>query len=159
MTDTTFAIDPKLDLVLERRVEASAKLVWAAWTTPEHVSKWFAPAPWTISNCRIDLRPGGAFGFIMHGPDGEKMDSVGCYLEVVPGRRLVWTDALGPGFRPSAEPFFTARVSIEPDGRGARYQAVAIRADETAREKHEQMGFHAGWGTVFDQLAAFVGQM
>ena len=103
-------IDPKLDLVLERHADVSPAQVWKAWTRPEQVSKWFAPRPWTTAECEIDLRPGGQFKFVMRSPEGQLFPSVGCYLEVVPNERLVWTDALLPGFRPSAEPFFTAVV-------------------------------------------------
>ena len=57
--------DPSLDLVLERTVDVAPALVWKAWTTPEHLEKWFTPAPWTAKNCIIDLRPGGAFRSVM----------------------------------------------------------------------------------------------
>jgi uncharacterized protein YndB with AHSA1/START domain len=43
---TTHKLDPKLDLVLERVVDVPPRLVWAAWTRPEHLKKWFTPAPW-----------------------------------------------------------------------------------------------------------------
>ena len=52
--------DPRLDLVLERVVDVPPKLVWAAWTTPQYIKKWFTPAPWQTVDCEIDLRPGGA---------------------------------------------------------------------------------------------------
>jgi uncharacterized protein YndB with AHSA1/START domain len=53
--------DPRLDLVLERVVDVAPELVWAAWTVPAHVKKWFTPAPWKTVDCEIDLRPGGIF--------------------------------------------------------------------------------------------------
>lgn len=148
--------DPKLDLVLERDVDVSPELVWAAWTKPEHIPHWFVPAPWSITECEIDLRPGGAFRTVMRSPEGEEFPNVGCYLEVVPTRRLVWTDALLPGYRPSEEPFFTGIIAMEPRGSGTHYTAVAIHRDETGRKKHEEMGFHEGWGTVLDQLVTYV---
>ena len=40
------SIDPELDLVLERVLDVPVEAVWAAWTTPEHLMKWFTPAPW-----------------------------------------------------------------------------------------------------------------
>ena len=52
-------IDPKLDLVLERVVDVPVHLVWKAWTEPEHLKPWFCPKPWYVSECEIDLRPGG----------------------------------------------------------------------------------------------------
>jgi uncharacterized protein YndB with AHSA1/START domain len=149
--------DPRLDLVLERVVDVAPELVWAAWTRPEHVRKWFTPAPWTVTDCEIDLRPGGIFRTVMRSPEGKEFPNVGCFLEIVPERRLVWTDALLPGYRPSEKPFFTAVISLEPQGSGTRYTAVAIHRDEPSRRQHEQMGFHDGWGKALDQLVAHFG--
>ncbi len=146
--------DPRLDLVLERVIDVPPNLVWTAWTKPEHVSKWFTPAPWTIADCEIDLRPGGMFRTVMRSPDGKEFPNVGCYLEVVPIERLVFTDALLPGYRPSQTPFFTAVISLEPQGTGTRYTATAIHRDEAGRQRHEEMGFREGWGKALDQLVA-----
>jgi len=146
--------DPRLDLVLERVVDVPPNLVWMAWTKPEHVSRWFTPAPWTVADCEIDLRPGGIFRTVMRSPDGKEFPNVGCYLEVVPIERLVWTDALLPGYRPSQTPFFTAVISLEPQGTGTRYTATAIHRDEAGRQRHEEMGFREGWGKALDQLVA-----
>jgi uncharacterized protein YndB with AHSA1/START domain len=151
--------DPKLDLVLERVIDVPRALVWTAWTRPEHVKKWFTPAPWTVTDCEIDLRPGGIFRTVMRSPEGEEFPNVGCFLEVVPNERLVWTDALLPGYRPSENPFFTAIVTMEPHGKGTRYTAIAIHRDEAGRRKHEEMGFHDGWGKALDQLVAHVKAM
>lgn len=152
----TITPNPELDLVLERTVEVSPRLVWTAWTKPEHVKRWFAPAPFTIEECEIDLRPGGVFRFVMQGPDGTKMPNVGCYLDIVPNERIVWTDALLPGFRPAENAFFTAAVTFEPIGKnGTRYRAIAIHRDPAGKQQHEQMGFHEGWGQVADQLFAY----
>jgi uncharacterized protein YndB with AHSA1/START domain len=149
-----FTPDPRLDLVLERVVDVSPKLVWAAWTRPEHLVHWFTPAPWTVSDCEIDLRPGGMFRTVMRSPEGKEFPNIGCYLEIVPEKRLVWTDALLPGYRPSVNPFFTAVIALEPSGAGTRYVATAIHRDEEARKKHEEMGFHHGWAAALDQLVA-----
>jgi uncharacterized protein YndB with AHSA1/START domain len=146
--------DPSLDLVLERVVDVPRELVWAAWTRPEHVRKWFTPAPWTVSDCEIDLRPGGIFRTVMRSPEGKEFPNIGCFLEVVPNERLVWTDALLPGYRPAENPFFTAIIALEPHGSGTRYIATAIHRDEAGRKKHEEMGFHQGWGKALDQLVA-----
>ena len=157
MTQTAAAqVDPNLDLVLQREIDVPASLVWRAWTEPEHLKKWFAPAPWSITECVVDLRPGGKIGFVMQSPDGQQFPNVGCYLEIVEGKRLVWTDALLPGYRPSAEPFFTAVLTLEPRGSGTLYTAVAMHRDEEGRKKHEEMGFQEGWGQVLDQMVAYI---
>ena len=154
-------IDPKLDLVLERIVDVPPELVWKAWTEPEHLVKWFTPAPWKTIDCEIELYPGGKFFTVMQSPEGEEMPNTGCYLEVVKNRKLVWTDAMQPGFRPAAEPngcferYFTAIVSMEPHEQGTQYRAIALHANEADRKTHEEMGFHDGWGTVATQLEAY----
>ena len=148
--------DPKLDLVLERVIDVPRELVWTAWTTPKHMRPWFCPKPWTLTDCEIDLRPGGIFRTVMRGPEGQEFPGTGCYLEVVPNERLIWTDALLPGYRPSPEPFFTAVITLEPHGTGTRYVAMAIHGNEETRKKHEEMGFHEGWGTVLTQLVDYI---
>jgi uncharacterized protein YndB with AHSA1/START domain len=154
-------IDPKLDLVLERSVDVSPELVWMAWTQPEHVKKWFTPKPWSTVECEIDLRPGGLFRTVMRSPEGQDHPNVGCFLEVVPNRKLVWTDALEAGFRPSRQAAhlgfrFTGVILIEPHGQGTKYTAIAMHAEEEHRNKHDSMGFQDGWGTALDQLVAHV---
>ena len=64
------AIDPNLDLVLERTVDVPPQLVWRAWTEPALVTQWFTPAPWTTVDCEIDLRTGGLFRTVMRSPRG-----------------------------------------------------------------------------------------
>ncbi|HNO80283.1 MAG TPA: SRPBCC family protein [Phycisphaerae bacterium] len=146
-------INPKLDLVLERVVDVRPELVWKAWTQPEHLKKWFTPKPWETVECEIDLRPGGIFSTTMRSPEGEVMPAdPGCYLEVVENRKLVFTDALGPGFRPKSEAFMTAVILLEPEGTGTRYTAIAMHADSDGKTKHEEMGFFNGWSTALDQL-------
>lgn len=149
-----FLVDPRLDLVLERVVDVPPALVWAAWTEPRHLVHWFTPAPWVTTDAICDLRPGGMFRTTMRGPNGEGGPMEGCYLEVVPERRLVWTDSMTAGFRPSKEPFMTAILTFEPEGDGTRYRALVRHRDPEGREKHLGMGFESGWGTALDQLVA-----
>jgi uncharacterized protein YndB with AHSA1/START domain len=148
--------DPKLDLVLERDIDVPVDLVWKAWTTPEHIKHWFVPRPWTVTDVKMDLRPGGIFSTIMRSPDGQEFPNNGCYLEVVPNQRLIFTDTLLPGFRPSPKPFFTAALLLAPNGSGTRYTAIAIHGNEETRKQHEEMGFHDGWGTVVTQMVEFI---
>lgn len=155
------ATDPTLDLVLERVIDVPRHLVWEAWTKPEHLKEWFCPKPWGVSECEIDLRPGGIFRTTMRSPEGQEFANVGCYLEVVPLERLVWTSVLLPGYRPapSGDLPFTAIITMETHGTGTRYVATALHQDEAGRDKHKAMGFHDGWGKALDQLVALVKAM
>ncbi|MEZ4223560.1 MAG: SRPBCC family protein [Polyangiaceae bacterium] len=153
--------DPKLDLLLERVVDVPPELVWKAWTEPEHLKQWFTPKPWQTVDCEIELRPGGIFKTVMRSPEGDEFPNAGCYLEVVPNRRLVWTGALERDYRPVVPdphaPFmFTAYILLDPEGTGTRYRALVIHSDEDGRQKHEAMGFHDGWGKALDQLVEYM---
>lgn len=162
------AINPALDLVLERVVDVPRELVWLAWTNPEHLKKWFTPAPWTTPECEIDLRPGGIFRTVMRGPEGQQHSVIGCYLEIVPNERLVWTTALGPGYRPQnlvtatgecTEIPFTTVLTLEGRGASTKYTAIAIHGDPQRCKQHAEMGFHEGWGAALDQLVALAKTM
>jgi uncharacterized protein YndB with AHSA1/START domain len=156
-------LNPELDLIFERVVDVPPELVWAAWTKPEHITKWFTPAPWTTIDCEIDLRPGGIFRTVMRSPEGQEFPNVGCYLEIIDNRKLVWTGALEPGYRPrdtSGFPFvFTAIIKLEPHCSGTKYIAHLLHSNAAGRKKHEDMGFHAGWGKALDQLVALAKTM
>lgn len=152
---TAYTPNPELDLVLERTVDVAPELVWRAWTTPDLLMRWFTPKPWSTTAVEIDLHPGGRFNTTMRSPEGEEFPNTGCILLVEDGRRLVLTSALGPGFRPQgadADLPFTAIVTIEPDGSGTRYTAVAMHGSAETRKTHEDMGFADGWGAALDQL-------
>ncbi|MEZ5714209.1 MAG: SRPBCC family protein [Paracoccaceae bacterium] len=145
-------MNPELDLLLERQIAASPATLWRCWTEPALLAQWFCPKPWYVTEARIDPRPGGRFDFVMRGPAGEEVPYRTCFLDVVPERRLVSTDALSEGYRPNAESFITSFVTFEPRDGGTWYTALAKHADPAAKMKHEAMGFHEGWGTAAQQL-------
>jgi uncharacterized protein YndB with AHSA1/START domain len=168
MTTSPMTFNNKLDLTFERIVDVPPHLVWRAWTEPELMKQWFCPLPWKTIEAEVDVRPGGIFRTVMQSPEGENYPNMGCFLETVKNERIVWTNALLPGYRPAlphvpchdeenTEFMFTAKVEIEPHGtNGAKYRATVIHADEAGCKKHAEMGFEAGWSACLDQLVAMV---
>lgn len=164
--EASYQPNPLLDLHFTRDIDVPKAAVWRAWTEPELLKHWFCPLPWTTVDAEIDLRPGGIFRSTMRSPEGQEFPNLGCYLEVVPERRLVWTNALLPSFRPSplsatcgsedAAFMFTAMIELADHAGGTRYTATVVHGDEAACQKHAAMGFEAGWGAALDQLVAMV---
>jgi uncharacterized protein YndB with AHSA1/START domain len=144
------------EISITRTLAASRDKVWRCWVEPELLKQWFCPKPWFVSKAEIDVRPGGASLIVMNGPNGEEMPNPGQYLEVVPHRRLSFTDAFIGDWHPgSGKPFMVGFVDFEdlPEGRtrmiwGARHWSAEDR------QSHLDMGFEAGWNAAADQLDA-----
>ena len=87
-----FAFDPKLDFAIERFIDAPTRLVWEALTKPEHLKEWYMPKSWgAVSDCEMDVRPGGIFSIDIATGEGQEFPNHGCFVEVIPMERLVWT--------------------------------------------------------------------
>jgi uncharacterized protein YndB with AHSA1/START domain len=149
------APETERELVLARIIDAPRAAVFRCWTEPELMAQWFTPAPWKTVSAEMELRPGGRSLMVMESPEGEQFPNAGVVLEVIPGEKLVFTDAYTEDWRPSEKPFFTAVLTFEDAGDGrTRYVARARHWTAEDMKRHEEMGFHTGWGICADQLEA-----
>ncbi|HTL68049.1 MAG TPA: SRPBCC family protein [Lacunisphaera sp.] len=146
------------ELSLSRLIPAPPAVVYHAWVT--RFTHWWGPHGMTTPACEMDLRPGGVFRTIMRAPDGGEFHTKGVFLEVIPGKRIVFTDAFAPGWEPDADIFFTAIITFDavPDG-GTCCTARALHWNKDARDKHERLGFHQGWGESLDRLADLIAHL
>lgn len=144
-------------LTMIRDFDAPPAAVFRGWTDPELIPQWFAPAPVITTKVEIDLRVGGSNFIVMQLPDGTELPNRGVYLEVVPGKRLVVTDAFTQAWIPSQKPFLTIIIDLEdlPGGRTRATYTVRHWSAED-RKTHEDMGFETGWGQCADQLNALL---
>jgi len=150
---TTFPADR--ELVINRVLHAPSEKVYRAWTTPELITQWFTPPPWKTVRAEMDVRPGGASCITMQSPDGQDFPNQGVYLEVVPNKRLVFTDAFSGGWEPAEKPFMTGILTFEDAGEGKTNYTARVRHWSVAdREAHEKMGFREGWNIATNQLEA-----
>jgi uncharacterized protein YndB with AHSA1/START domain len=148
-------LDPELDLVLERELNAPREILWQIWTQPEHLVHWFVPKPHKVTKCDLDVRPGGACNTTFD-VEGTIMENNGVYLEVVPGEKLVFTDTYTAGWKPAAEPFMTAIVTFADLGGGrTKYTAVVRHRNADSAKTHKDMGFFDGWGTMTSQMEEY----
>jgi uncharacterized protein YndB with AHSA1/START domain len=148
------------ELVLTRLLDAPREKLFRCWTEPALLKQWFAPRPYTTPVAEVELRPGGRSFMMMKSPEGQEIPCPGTYLEIVPGRRLVFTDAYTGDWMPrEGKPFMTAIISFEDEDapenkKMTRYTATVRHWSEEDQKTHEQMGFQTGWGQCADQLEA-----
>jgi uncharacterized protein YndB with AHSA1/START domain len=132
-------------LTLRRRLSAPPAKVYAAWTDPQKVKRWWSPLENDEAlHVETDVRVGGRFRIVMRGSGGERHDVCGVYREVVPDEKLVFTWAWHT--TPERESLVT--VSFESDGDGTVLRLTHERFfDEAARDGHLE-----GWGNLLDKL-------
>ena len=160
--NNTFALNQRTDFIIERFIDAPRHLVWDALTKPEHLKQWYMPKAWgTVSKCEMDVRPGGMFSIDIATGDGQEFPNLGCFVEVTPMERLVWTSMLFPGFRPAVfdDIPITAIVTMEAAGSGTRYVFTALHRDEADFEKNKESGWQQGTEIAVDQLLAHVNSL
>jgi len=87
------------ELVISRVFNAPRELVWKVWTEPEHIKQWWGPNGFTNTIFQMDVKPGGVWDFIMHGPDGTDYKNKSVYKEVVKYEKLVYDHVSGPKFQ------------------------------------------------------------
>ena len=86
------------EIVSMRTLASPRALVFKAWTDPEHLARWWGPKGFTNTFERFDLRPGGHWDFVMHGPDGKDYENHSVFIEIVAPARLVFQHVSGPRF-------------------------------------------------------------
>lgn len=146
-----------LDLEISRIIRAPRARVWNAWADPEKLAQWWIPRPIICRVSSLDLRPGGAFVTEMSENDDAFAPHLSaCFLDVVQEERIVYTNMLTGGWRPAAKGFVTAVITFADHPEGTEYRARALHKTPADRQKHEELGFHDGWGTVAAQLAELV---
>ncbi len=99
-----------------RVIAAPRELVWKVWTDPAHVGNWWGPDGFTVTTFAIDVRPGGVWRYVMHGPDGRDYQNRITYLEVAEPERLVYVHDGGEGELKSVN-FRTTVTFAERDGK------------------------------------------
>ncbi|HWK47289.1 MAG TPA: SRPBCC family protein [Stellaceae bacterium] len=138
-------------LVISRIFSAPRALVFTAWSTADHMRRWFCPEHFTVPHATVDFRVGGVCEICMRAPDGQEFRSKGHYIEIVPAERLVFATGL---VGENDAPRFTAltTVTFEDAAGGTRmtvHQAYEI-FDDSALGAIE--GAPEGWRTTLDRL-------
>jgi uncharacterized protein YndB with AHSA1/START domain len=143
---TTLATKPSL--TIKRRINAPPAKVYQAWTDPQKMMRWYAPADAETLRAEADARVGGRFGVLMRTADGEEHDVSGVYREVVPDEKLVFTWTWRS--KPEWESLVT--VTLKRDGEGT----ILTLIHEQLPDDAERDGHHNGWTGAIEKLARVV---
>jgi uncharacterized protein YndB with AHSA1/START domain len=145
---TTFTTGSDREIVTTRVFDAPRRLVFEAWTNPEHLPRWMlGPTGWTMPVCEVDLRPGGAWHFVWRRADGTEMGMRGVYREITPPERLVSTESWGGEW---AETVNTVVLS-EAGGKTTMTMTV-LYPSKVARDAALKTGMMAGMSASLDRL-------
>lgn len=90
------------EIVITRVLDAPRDLVFDAWTKEEYLSKWWGPQGFTLTLQKFEMKPGGTWQFIMHGPDGVDYPNTNVFVEVVKPERIVIKHDVFPHFLATA---------------------------------------------------------
>jgi uncharacterized protein YndB with AHSA1/START domain len=142
------------EIRITRVYDAPLALVWDAWTDLAHLSHWWGPRGFTITTTSKDLRAGGAWVFVMHGPDGTDFPNYHRYQEVVPRTRLVYEHGATTA---DDKPMF--HVSVDFRALGASQSEIDIRmrmpSAEAAQQTREIIKKHGG-NSTWDRLGEYL---
>ncbi len=136
------------EIVLTRVFHAPRRMVFDAFTKPELLKRWFGPRGWELVVCEVDLRVGGAFRFVLRGPDGRDMGMRGVYREITPPERSVHMESFDdyPG-----ESQVTT-VLVEQGGR-TTMTATVLYPSREVRDIVISTGMEHGAAESYDKLA------
>jgi uncharacterized protein YndB with AHSA1/START domain len=138
------------EVALTRVFDAPRPAVFEAWSRKRHLKAWWGPDGFTLPGCDIDFRVGGAYRFVMRGPDGEDYPFHGRYLEIVAPERIVFTAVLED--LPGEE--LLAAVTFEEERGRTR---LLVQQTVPASEPHAR-GQVQGWTESLDRLVEYLAQ-
>ena len=137
------------EMILTRVFDAPRELMWTLWTEPEHIRKWWGPKGFTLPGCEMDFRTGGAYRFVMRGPDGLDNPFHGVYREIVRNERIVFTAILDnlPGHE------LVTTVTFADEGGKTK---LIVR--QTTPPGVPGLGQNQGWSETLERLADLIAE-
>ena len=156
---TSFAEDTSdREIVVERVFDAPRELVWKAWTDPQHLPNWWGPNGFTTTIEKMDVRPGGEWNQVMHGPDGTDYPGKIVYAEVLKPERLRYSLRGGKAGAPEVQ--FQAVVTFAEQGGKTKLTLRMVFASAAARDLNEKT-YHAieGGNQTLARLAEYLPKM
>ena len=137
-------------IILRRVFNAPRRLVFDAWTRPEHLKKWWGCDRTKMAECELDLKVGGGFRFVLRADDDSRFTFTGTYKEIDPSGRLVFTECFNDASLGNPENL-TTLVLEEVDGQTVM-TATSVYDSRAHRDGHLEADMVAGAAQSFNKL-------
>ncbi len=151
------------EFVVERQFSAPRTLMFEIFTQPEHLKRWWAPQPYTVPVCTIDLRPGGIWHYAMRSPEGQEHWARSVYSEIVPPEKLVYTSTFADEHANPIEGMaehLTTVIFTEMEEAGKTQVSARIQfASAEALKVAVGMGMVQGMNMTWDYLVGYVQEL
>jgi uncharacterized protein YndB with AHSA1/START domain len=146
---------------MSRVFDAPPDVVFKAFSTSEVLARWWGPEGWTLPVSNMDFRPGGSWHYCMRGPNGEESWGLSSYSEIVPGERIVYTDAFANAEGKVAEGMPQMLITVEfadEDGKTRVTSRTELASSEELK-KLLDMGVVEGASQTWDRLAEYLAEV
>jgi uncharacterized protein YndB with AHSA1/START domain len=140
------------ELVFMRVFDAPRRMVWDAWTDPKQVALWWGPKGFTTTIEEMDVRPGGVWKQVMHGPDGTDYPNKSVFTDVIPYERLRYKLSGGKRGGPAVQ--FEMTATFQDDGDKTQVTMRMLFGSAEARDQNvREYGSIEGARQTLDRLA------
>ena len=146
------------EIVITRVFDAPRALVWEAWTDPKHVVHWWGPKGFTTTIEKMDVRPGGVWKHVMHGPDGTDYPNKSVFTKVAKPERIVYSHGGGKKGGPAAQ--FEATWTFEAQGAKTKVTIHMLFPTASNRDKVvKEYGAIEGGKQTLERLGEYLTKM
>ena len=146
--------DPRT-IVGTRVFDAPRELVWQAWTDPKHLAQWWGPIGFSTTTSAFDMRAGGVWRFVMHGPDGRDYQNRITFDEIVRPERITYHHGGGDDVEPGQ---FRTTVTFEDLGGKTKLTWRAVFPSAAQRDRViKEYGADKGLVQTMSRLADYLG--
>lgn len=140
------------EITATRVLDAPRALVWKVWTDPKHVAQWWGPNGFTNTIHKMEVRKGGSWEFVMHGPDGTDYQNRIIFDELVEPELIVYSHVSGPAFRA------TVRFA-ESHGKTVVTMRMVFDTAALREQVAKKFGAVEGQQQTLDRMKAYVAEV
>ncbi|CAD5270850.1 MULTISPECIES: SRPBCC family protein [unclassified Imperialibacter] len=139
------------ELRISRLFDAPIGLMWEVWTDPNHLKNWWGPDGFTNTISKMDVRNGGEWSLVMHGPDGTDYPNESVFTEVIEHKKIV--------YKHTSPPSFVTTVEFEPQGdKTLMHWHMLFESREQFIEVVKKYGADEGLKQNIEKLAQYLTQ-